>query len=57
MTIYLQRESPGKDREANWLPTPSGPFYIILRAYAPGQAMIEALEHPAAYRPPVGARP
>jgi hypothetical protein len=53
MTIYLQRESPGKEREPNWLPTPSGPFYIILRAYAPGQAMIEALEDPKAYSPPV----
>jgi hypothetical protein len=53
VTIHLQRESPGKDRESNWLPTPSGPFYIILRAYAPGEAMIEALERPQAYLPPV----
>ncbi len=49
VTIHLQRESPGKERESNWLPTPSGPFYIILRAYAPGKAMIEALEDPKAY--------
>jgi hypothetical protein len=53
VTIYLQRESPGPDREANWLPAPSGPFYVILRAYAPRRAMIEALERPGGYRPPV----
>jgi DNA sulfur modification protein DndE len=53
VTIYLQRESPGPDREANWLPTSDGPFYLVLRAYAPGRAMIETLERPGAYRPPV----
>jgi hypothetical protein len=52
VTVYLQRESPGPDRESNWLPTPLGPFYVILRAYAPGQAMIESLENARAYLPP-----
>jgi DNA sulfur modification protein DndE len=53
VTIYLQRERPGPDREANWLPAPAGPFYVILRAYAPGRAIVEALARPGAYRPPV----
>lgn len=36
LTIYLQRESPGKNKESNWLPTPvSGPFVAILRMYGP----------------------
>lgn len=35
LTIYLQRESPGADRESNWLPAPNGPFTAILRLYWP----------------------
>jgi hypothetical protein len=26
LTIYLQNENPGNDKEANWLPAPAGPF-------------------------------
>ena len=29
--IYLQAESPGKDREANWLPAPKGKFVLVMR--------------------------
>ena len=25
-TIYVQKDSPGKDKEANWLPAPNRPF-------------------------------
>jgi hypothetical protein len=39
-TIYLQAESPGKDKESNWLPTPKAPFYMLFRMYQP---KIEAL--------------
>lgn len=35
VTLYVQNESPGKEREANWLPTPKGPFFMILREYWP----------------------
>lgn len=34
-TIYVQHGSPGKDRESNWLPAPSGPFTAVLRLYLP----------------------
>jgi hypothetical protein len=34
--IYLQATSPGKDREANWLPAPKGKFKLVLRIYSPG---------------------
>lgn len=28
LTLYIQRSSPGKDKESNWLPsTQSGPFF------------------------------
>jgi DNA sulfur modification protein DndE len=52
LTIYIQKDSPGKDKESNWLPAPPGPFYLIPRAYAPGAAMVESLSNPKAYTPP-----
>jgi len=35
LTIYLQHESPGPEKEANWLPTPKGDFRPIMRMYQP----------------------
>ena len=35
--IYIQTESPGKDKEANWLPAPRGKFQLVLRMYGPKQ--------------------
>jgi len=36
LIIYIQRESPGKDKESNWLPTPkAGAFSLSLRLYWP----------------------
>jgi len=35
LTFYIQNESPGKDKEANWLPAPKGPFKMLLRIYWP----------------------
>ncbi|MBN9563861.1 MAG: DUF1254 domain-containing protein [Alphaproteobacteria bacterium] len=35
MTLLFQNESPGKDREANWLPAPKGNFILMLRMYWP----------------------
>ncbi|MFG1931980.1 DUF1254 domain-containing protein [Mycobacterium sp. NPDC048908] len=34
-TFYIQNESPGIDKEANWLPAPSGLFQMVLRLYWP----------------------
>lgn len=33
--LFMQHDSPGKDKEANWLPAPSGPFVLMLRMYWP----------------------
>jgi hypothetical protein len=33
--LYIQADSPGKDKESNWLPAPKGPFYMLLRMYLP----------------------
>jgi hypothetical protein len=35
LTLLIQNQSPGKDKEANWLPAPSGPFRMYLRLYWP----------------------
>lgn len=35
LTLYVQNESPGPDKEANWLPAPTGPFFVAMRLYWP----------------------
>ena len=35
ITLYIQNESPGKDKESNWLPAPKGPFFCAMRLYWP----------------------
>jgi hypothetical protein len=35
LELYFQNESPGKGKEANWLPAPKGPFNLTMRLYAP----------------------
>ena len=35
VTLYFQNESPGADKEANWLPAPKGDFVLMLRMYWP----------------------
>lgn len=35
LDLYFRNESPGTDREANWLPAPNGAFNLTMRLYAP----------------------
>ena len=37
LVIYIQNESPGADKEANWLPAPKGKFHLMLRLYWPDE--------------------
>jgi hypothetical protein len=41
LTIYVQHDSPGKNKEANWLPAPTGPFMMYLRLYWPKDAALD----------------
>ncbi len=35
LTIFIQKDSPGQVKEANWLPAPDGPIYLVMRLYWP----------------------
>ena len=41
LTLLIQNESPGKDKEANWLPAPKGPFFMAMRLYWPKADALE----------------
>ncbi|MGW4097625.1 DUF1254 domain-containing protein [Mycobacterium sp. NPDC004974] len=45
VTIYVQNQSPGQDKEANWLPAPAGPFQMILRLYWPKEEALNGTWH------------
>ena len=54
LELYLQRQSPGPEREANWLPTPGeGPFSVTMRLYWPKPEATDGTWSP----PPVTATP
>ncbi len=40
LTLYLQKDSPEFDLEANWLPTPDGSFYTLTQIYLPKPKML-----------------
>jgi hypothetical protein len=41
LTFLIQNESPGKAKEANWLPAPKGPFFIAMRLYWPKEEAMD----------------
>lgn len=41
LTIYIQSESPGADKEANWLPAPKAPFMMAARYYWPKPELLD----------------
>jgi len=49
LDLYFQNDSPGADKEANWLPAPKGPFNLTMRIYAPKSAALTGKWNP----PPV----
>jgi hypothetical protein len=39
LTLTIQKGSPGKDQESNWLPAPNGPITVAMRLYWPKDAV------------------
>ncbi|WP_346380333.1 DUF1214 domain-containing protein [Acidithiobacillus sp.] len=39
LTLYIQHDSPGKDKEVNWLPAPKETFFLMMRMYQPEERM------------------
>jgi hypothetical protein len=50
LDLYIQNESPGRDKEANWLPAPKGPFNLLMRLYAPKSDALTGKWNPPAVR-------
>ena len=48
VTIYSQHESPGKDKEGNWLPAPKDSFTVTMRLYNPRTPALTLLRAPPA---------
>jgi len=48
LTTYIQKDSPGADKESNWLPAPDGPIYVAMRLYWPKESALEGTWKPPA---------
>jgi hypothetical protein len=53
LDLYFQNQSPGQDKEANWLPAPKGPFNLLMRLYSPKSEALTGQWNP----PPVLKNP
>jgi hypothetical protein len=38
LTLYVGHDSPGKDKESNWLPAPAAHYSLVGRVYGPSKA-------------------
>ncbi len=53
LTIYIQKDWPGRAKEANWLPAPDGPIYLVMRLHWPQETPPSILPPSAgAWNPP-----
>jgi len=50
LDLYFQNETPGKDKEANWLPAPKSAFNLTMRLYAPRTEALTGKWNPPAVR-------
>jgi hypothetical protein len=52
--LYIQKDSPGKDKEPNWLPAPEGKFVLMLRLYWPRETPPSIID--GTWKPPAVKR-
>lgn len=48
--VYLEADSPGGDKQANWLPAPKAQFTVMLRMYWPKNGPVSILD--GTWKPP-----
>jgi hypothetical protein len=48
LTLYIQKDSPGRGMESNWLPGPNGPIYLVMRLYWPKEEALNGTWKPPA---------
>jgi hypothetical protein len=41
LTLYVQNDSPGKEKESNWLPAPKDSFSLFMRLYWPKKEILD----------------
>jgi hypothetical protein len=56
LTLYVQNESPGKDKEPNWLPAPKDSFNLLMRLYWPKKEILNGAWKPPRIERSVAAR-
>ncbi len=50
LDLYIQHDSPGADKESNWLPAPSCPLGVTMRLYAPNAQVVDGRWNPPAIK-------
>jgi hypothetical protein len=50
LDLYIQADSPGPDKEANWLPVAKSPFTLLMRLYSPKSEVLDGTWKPPAVR-------
>ena len=48
LTLHIQKDTPGRELESNWLPAPNGPAYIVMRLYWPKESALNGTWKPPA---------
>jgi hypothetical protein len=48
--LYIQKDSPGKGKDANWLPAPAGKFILMLCLYWPSETPPSIID--GSWKPP-----